>query len=249
MAATSKTIIINGVPAAWATPIKDPGDGTGLILLPQLKFDNITTPVIGFPFAGDAAAAGGGDNIDIVRGDGAIIRFPKDSLTIDGRDETVIAASGGSSADTAAIGTINFSALQADIDSTNYPAFIKKLKDNRLNYWLVCVPLGENYERRHNSSATDPNAVGYAFLFAKLTGSFNLSVAPQTGAPVALSFTGTKYSGSETNGEALLQSALFPPIAIKCVTPAYTPAPQPQPSPITTPTEAADLLKGDILIK
>lgn len=246
MAAMKDTIIINGVPAAWAYPIDD--NGTALSLLPLMKFDNISTPVIGFPFSQDAAAAGGGENIDITRGDGAIIRFPRTSLIIDGRDETVISSAGGSSTDTAALGTIQFNALQADMDSANYTAFINKLKANRNNYWLLCVPLGENYERRHNASPTNPNAVGYAFLFGKLTGAFNLSVAPQTGAPLPLQWTGTKYGGSATGADAVIAAATFPKIPIKGVTPVFEPAPEPQPNPILA-ADATELLKGDILFK
>lgn len=246
MAAMNRTIPINGVPVAWATPIDD--DGVALTLGTQMRFDNISTPVFGFPFAGDAAAAADGENIDITRGDGAIIRFPRTSLTIDGRDETVITSTGGGSVDTAALGTIQFTALQADVDSTNYTAFINKLKAARNKFWLVCVPIAESYERRHPSSAVDPNAFGYGFLFGKLSGSFNLSVAPQTGAPLPLSWQGTKYGGSAVGGDAVLAAALFPGITVKGVTPAYTPAPQPQPNPITI-AEATELLKGDILFK
>lgn len=246
MAAMKDTMIINGVPVAWATPVLELAPGGTLSLGAQMKFDNITTPVIGFPFAGDAAAAGGAEFIEVTRGDGAIIQFPKDNLRIDGTDESVVSSSGGSGTDTAAIGTISFTALQADMDSASYLAFINKLKAHRNDFWLVCVPIGENYVRRHPSSATTPNAAGFAFLLAKLSGSLNLSIAPQTGAPVQLQFQGTKYGGTATNGDTLIAGAAFPGIPVKGVTPVYTVTP---PTPVITAAEAADILKGDILFK
>ena len=238
-------MILNGAPALWAAPLSE-GVG-GLTLGTMQKYDNITTPV--FTFAGSAAAAGGAaeEFIQVTRADGAIIEFPKGKLTLDGIDETVKDSSGATAAgDSKATGTLQITVNEAEMGSASFSAWLNTMLGNINSFWLVCIPLGYNWKQRHPSSATAHNAVGYLFLIGKLSGNVAFTVAPQTGAPIPLTWQGQKLTVQDlAAASAAIAAAVFDPIPVKGITPAVTLAPTAG----LTATEAEDLLKGTVIIK
>jgi hypothetical protein len=235
-------IIINGAPAAWLCPVLEAVPGT-VTLGAMMKMDNINQVVIGFQSQAAAAGTATEEFIQVTRADGAIIEFPKTKLTIDGIDETVkVSTAAGGTGDNIASGTIQFTANEADMDSANYPEFLKKIKDNINGYWLVCVPIGYNHKRRHSSAPGTDNAIGFAYLCGKINGALSLTVAPQTGAPLPLSFQSAKLNTTDTTVAGTLANAAFAAIPVKGMTPVVNITPVVPPA-----ADFDNIVKGDIV--
>lgn len=240
-----QNMIINGAPALWKAPLSLVAGA--FTVGTMKKYDNITNPV--FTLTGAAAASGAATEefIQITRGDGAIIEFPKGKLTIDGTDESVKSASGATaSGDAKSKMTIAVTFNEPDMDATSFAAWLDFMQKNLDSYWLLCVPLGYNHIQRHPGNATTNNAAGFAFIIAKITGTLSFTVAPQAGAPITLTFEAAKMTIPDLAlAKTAIAAATFAAIPVKGITPAITIEP---PAGLTA-TEAEDVLKAGAVIK
>lgn len=228
-----KKIIISGASAAWllavedtATPLDkfdiDPEVHSTDEKANRMFFDNVADCKFKIP-ASSVATSADGQYIEITRIDGAVIRFPKDSLIIEGKDETVVADSTSGTAGSADKYELSFTINEADMDSATYPAFLAKFDGLRGRKFLICIPLGYNYTRRR--AGEDPatkgkNAVGFAVMLGICTSGLEHAVAANTGSKHTLTFQSTTLSCSEAEANAVIgsggfQNFVFDPIAQK----------------------------------
>ncbi len=197
-----QNIIINAAPAAWAYVFEKNGT-TGKYELPsivgtaptkRLRFDNTNGATIGLVRPDAVAAAAADEFVQITRGDGAIIEFIKNKLTLDGATGNVKGGTGVTS-DGGSKGTIAFETNQADVDSADYMAFLNKLQSLIGATFLICVPIGENYLRKAAGATTgDTNSVGYAFMLGTLSADLSHAIAAYTPAKIAFAFQSKKLS-------------------------------------------------------
>jgi len=130
-------------------------------------------------------------NIDILRADGANIRFPKTNLTIDGTDETTLANSAAVGDETLK-GEINMTVNEASITSTSWSSFIQSLIDNHGAKWLVCIPTGVTYASREGlGGISTPQPDGYAFMIGTITNNIE-NLVSENPTSIALNFKSVK---------------------------------------------------------
>lgn len=181
------SIILNDAPVAWLLSV-DEGKGVvgkvhNLIAdaAGRLLFNN--TQDSGYKLKNPAAAAAT-EKLQINRGDGAVIEFAKQSLTIDGTTE---AATGGSSS-TVVNAEITFNTAQMDTDSVTWTAYLNKLKALIGKKFIAILPTGFTWNAQN---ATTPNAEGFIFQACVLSTDLDFKKAANTATPVTFTLTPT----------------------------------------------------------
>lgn len=218
---TDEKIVLTGASAAWmialedtATPMSnfdaDPDVDTVAEKANRFLFDNLTDAKVKVP-ASAVAASGNDEYIIAARIDGAEIRYKKEKLTIEGKDETVVTDSAsGTGSDSK--NEISFTVQEADIDSDTYTAFLRKLYDLRGKKFLLCIPLGYNYKRRYpgsNPTTEGKNALGFAVMIGVLSSGFEHGIAANTATKVAFTFQSTTLTATEAEANAAIAAGGF----------------------------------------
>lgn len=153
---TNKSMILSGTPFAWIHKIA----ATGAPAI-KYKFDNLQSATYKLIRPSSDAAASG-ENLDINRADGGIIRFPKTSLIIDGKDESDITPASASSEATNK-GEITLVINEAPV-GMSWTQFIKDLKTEFSSLFCVTIGTGFTYDSRNTQKKAD----GWLYMFAKL---------------------------------------------------------------------------------
>lgn len=229
---TNQKIILNGSPFAWLHKITD---GT---ITELWKFDNLQSSTYKLPKPG--SDSGNSENVDIKRADGAIIRFPKQSLILSGVDETDITPA-DSSSDATGKGEITLITNEAPNESNSWTAFLKSLKTEKNSLFLVTIGTGFSHKARTDATYKKPE--GYVHLIGKI----NTDIEQQFGEnATTLTLTIASYTNSGIEVSDLTDAELFSAIdwklggAGKNISGIKPPA-------ITEPI-ANDLLAGDLAI-
>lgn len=147
---TNRKILITAGPFCWIHLI-DSGAVTELY-----AFDNIKSHPFGLPLPSEDSE---GDNVDIERAEGGIIRFTKNQPIISGEDETE-KTDPSKDADATAKGTITVVSNEAPVQSTiNSPAaFLQDLNEKRLagNKYIITTSVGYTYYSRNTGIGSTP---------------------------------------------------------------------------------------------
>lgn len=212
MALTAKKkIILSGVPIAWLhwiQPFVDLSPTDTDFAFNELCLDNLQSASYKMPKPGSDS---GGEYIDINRADGAIWRFNKQTLYLDGVTEADITPPDSSAAATGK-GEITIVINEAPISSNSWTSFIETLKTYQSYYWLVTIPTGYSY---------DSEADGTADGFVTILGKINSDLEGQLGSdPSPLSITFVTYDDSDllcspNTLEEYLENLTFTPIQVK----------------------------------
>jgi hypothetical protein len=225
---TNKGIILSGVPVAWIQFINQ----YTATISELWRFDNLQAANMKAKLS--TAAAAGGSNVDINRSDGAIIRFPKDSLIISGIDETELTENAASGVDSTGLGEIILTTNEMPlvdaagvaasfgmipprglnvVDAT-WSEFVARLYANKDSLLLIAVPMGFSYDSR--AIGGTGTADGYYYLICKLSSDIDLT-ANNTPMSLALTFVSYKITSSvaEATWVTNLQAATPTAITLK----------------------------------
>jgi len=196
-----KNLIINAAPAAWVY-VFEKNSSTGKYEVPsiigtnlakQFRFDNTDGANITIIRPDAVSAASADEFVQVTRGDGAIIEFLKNKLTLDGatgevKGGTGVTSSGGTK------GTIAFGTNQADVDATSYLGYLSKIQANIGATFIVCVPIGFNYLKKDATGAGVTNAAGYAFMLGTLSSDPSHAIAAYAPTKISWAFASKKLS-------------------------------------------------------
>jgi len=237
-ATVAKRSIISMAPFGWIhkiTPSPDGGTTPGTIA-ELYQFDNLAEGSgIKLPIADNQSA--GSDNIDITRGDGAIFRFPKFNLILDGETEEDITPAGSDSNSTGkAEVTIVTNEAPLPVTIVSWTAWLADLKLNKDELLLVTMPTGFSYDSRENQKKAD----GYIYVVAKITSDIEqkLGVNPSQ---ITLVLSSNKLG--ETDIAATdLEAVSYTSIAWKGKGASFTP-------PALESGDGDVLISGDVVIK
>ncbi len=236
----AKRSIISMAPFGWIhkiTPSSDGGTTPGEIS-ELWQFDNLADGSgIKLPIIDNQS--GGNDNIDITRGDGAIFRFPKFNLVLDGETEDDITPA-GSGADATGKAEITLVTNEAPLPTTivSWTDWLKDLNTNRGEFLLVTLPTGFTYDSRENQSKAD----GYIYVVAKITSDIEqkLGTGPSQ---MTIVLKSNKLGATDILATAL-EAASYTPIAWKNKGVSFTPPPL-----AALDNDGDTLISGDVVIK
>jgi len=202
-------------------------------------FDLLTASTLTMLIAGASEA---GDSLDIEMGDGAIIRFPAESLVIDGTDETEIASDTGGS-DASGKGTISMTTRGAPTQLGSVPEFLSEIIANKANKFLIVLPFGYTHARTGVATAAKPD--GFAYMFGKITN--DISFAQGSDNNIQLDFASNKATEFD---EDITTATYFDNhgVALKRGGTNSVPAANNQPLKLSS-TDVDALKDGDIVIK
>lgn len=187
VSAMADGIIINDVPCVWLLSVDDGKGVNGKVnnliadAAGRLLFNN--TQDSGYKMKNPAAAAAT-DKLQINRGDGAVIEFSKNSLTIDGTTES---ATGGSSSSVVSA-EITFNTAQMDTDSASWSAYLNKLKSLMGKKFIAILPTGFTWNAQNAGS---PNAEGFLFQAVTISTDLDFKKAANAAQPVTYTLTPT----------------------------------------------------------
>jgi len=185
-----KRILLSQAPFAWIYPLKktdgaEPEDPPVWSLDQEWLYDNIQQTTLKFPAIGSGDS---GETIDINRGDGAIVRFKKSVLVLDGKDGTDITPA-DAQADASGEGEITFitneTPEKTTTDFTGHANYIETLKAKRGERFLVVVPMGWT-----SVSMETGTPDGYAYMVGKINSDIDLTFG---GEPTSHSITFVAY--------------------------------------------------------
>ncbi len=227
-ATTNKKIILKGFPYLSMQEI------VAGAISPCYTFNNTKSVTCKLPAPSTSSSSS--DNLDIVRSDGAIIRFPKTSLVLSGIDESDITPAAASS-DATGKCEIDVVLNEAAVETNSMTAMFKALKEKRDSLWLVTIATGLSHEAETNATLRKPD--GFVHMIGKISNDIEQQYAD---APTTLALNFVSYTNSGLD-EAKLTGVVFTPVTWKKggtgkdVT-AITP-------PAITSEGAANLLAGD----
>lgn len=202
----AQDMVINGAPAAWAYPIALDGDGKYYIpgleesvlgdrQAARFRWNTIQgTPGFTLIRPAAAAAATTEEFLDILLANNTTIEFVKEKLTIDGADGsakggTGITAQGG------VTGTMTFVTTAADIDSGgDYIDYLNKIVTYMGGKFLICMPLGFNYNKRKAGGGGGEAPIGYGYMIGTLSADFTEQVGAYAPATLTWTFASSKWS-------------------------------------------------------
>jgi hypothetical protein len=167
-------------------------DGAGTLQtgFARFLFDNLASqPKITIKVQG--ASASTGENTDFNRADGAIIRFPKNSLIISGKDESLITETANDEY-ASGLGDLSLVTNEADLDSISFTAMLQKLVANKESLFLAVVPTGFTYKSRYVDAAKTVD--GYIYQLYRITTDIDFSATTLT---IGLSATKASYLKKE----------------------------------------------------
>lgn len=238
MATTDKRIILMPSPFAWMHELIA-GSTEPLVTAAvneTFRFDNLAKGGR-IAMKNPAGADQGGENVDIVRADGAITRFGKFNLVLDGTDESDITPADASD-DNTGLGTIEIITNEAPLPTTinSWTAFIKTLKEKVGSLWLITVATGFTYASRELAT---PKVDGWIRMIGKITNDLELDLSENQ----TLKLTFDSYKANLTDVDnTLLALTDFTAINWKGKGKNFTP-------PDLTSGEADDLLLGKVVVK
>lgn len=227
---TDRKIILTGSPFAWIQTI------TGGALAAKWTLSNLQSS--SYKALVSSTAATTGENIDINRADGAIIRFPKDSLILSGITESE-ETSVETSSDATGLGEITLVLNEAPVESNSMTAFLKELKSLKSSLFLITIGTGFSYKAKTDAALKKPE--GFVHMIGKLSSDIEQSLG---NSPSALTLTFVSYKNSGLD-DADLTGATFTAITwkkggtgdVSGITP-----------PAIAAGEATSLLEGDIVV-
>ena len=194
---TNKGIILHGAPVAWIQTI-NPNTGA---IAEIWRFDNLQSAQLKLIRGG--AAAAGSNNIDINRSDSGVIRFQKNTLIINGVDESAVTEAATTNVDATGFGELILVTNQAPIavgealaDNT-WSEFINRLYANKDTLLLIAVPIGFTFASRYEAGTHE--ADGYYYLVCKLSSDIDMT-ANNTPMSLSLTFVSYKVSSSLDKG-------------------------------------------------
>lgn len=230
MSTTDKRIILSMAPFFW---VHELASGTPGTIAELWRFDNLQSGNIKIPKPGEESS---GDNIDINRGDGAIWRFPKYNLVLDGSDESDITPT-DSSGD--ATGKCDVSVLtnEAPLPTTiiSMTAWLEAWQAKFNSLFMITCPIGFTQHSRDTQKKVD----GYVYCLAKMNAGIDLGLS-NSPASLSLEFISYKNTLSGLTG-AIIEAATFTGIVHKGKGDTYTP-------PSLTAGDGDVLLAGDVVI-
>ena len=180
---TDKQIILYGVPVCWVFDL-DVATPDGIIDLWQ--FDNLGVNPTYKIMAGGSSSSGG-ENIDITRADGGIIRFTKTIPIIKGEDDTkAVESSGGTSA--SGFGEMTIVINESYIGASSWTAFIKAVQAKKANSakFLIVFPTGYTHARK-GAMGIGIIPDGYVYMIGSISNDIEQQI--QAGAATTLTLT------------------------------------------------------------
>ena len=207
---TNQKMIINDCPMAWIYKFNVGTGASDDVLSPLYFFDNLTS--IAYKLQKGTAASGTAANVDRTRADGALIRFPKESLILDGTTEIqVIDASGGSDATQYCEITLITQEAPCNLDDDDV-AFDTITNPFKFDSWtdfiadllsqieagaklLVIIPTGYSYDRKNTSSLR--LADGFVYCIGMITNEPESPAGQDK--TLTLTFASNKYVTLDTN--------------------------------------------------
>ncbi len=189
-------ILIKGAPFAYLLPI----DGTGFVeTTPDttdiIGLSNIGDPTIKVPASESSTSSA--EYIDVTRCDGAVIRFTKSNVIIDGSTGNAFQEASGGGSDASGLGEITLIVNAAPeggtgfLSLTSFSKFYQYMKDNQNRKFLVIVATGFTYT---GSGASKVD--GWAYMIGRLTNDLELTAGSGNAATLTLTFAANKAIGT-----------------------------------------------------
>lgn len=238
MATTDKKIILMPSPVAWMFKI------TGATTEPVVSaaitetylFDNLAKggKVIVYNPLGSETT---GENLDILRADGGITRFPKFNLVLDGTDEKDITPADQSD-DATKKGRFELITNEAPLPNSinSMTAFVKSVKDDIDALWLVVIGTGFTYNSRELAT---PKVDGWVYQIGKIVNDIELDFSENMTLKLDIESYKCKLAGVDA---ALLELVDFTPITWKGKGVTFEPA-------VLLEADCDDLIEGKVVIK
>lgn len=165
-----KKLILNCAPFAWLHEVSSAGIVTEL-----WRFDNLQTVDLSMinPSTSDSAT----EYVEVPRGDGAKIKYPKFVLELDGTTEDDITPTAQSS-DASGKGTVKLVINEAPNEESQMTSFLKNLRDKiKANtLFLVTVATGFTWKGR-NDPNNPPQVDGWARMLCKVSSNIDLGTS------------------------------------------------------------------------
>jgi hypothetical protein len=241
MSTTDKKMILMPTPVAWAFKITgattEPVAAAAIV--ETYLFDNLAKggKVIDYNPKGSEAS---GEFKDFIRNDGAIVRFPKFNLVLDGKDESDITPSDQAS-DATKKGRIELITNEAPLPNSinSMSAFIamNKAEIKADTLWLIVVGVG--YSWQSGFVETTPKVDGWVYMLGKMVN--DIEIAQDDNFTQKMDFDSYKCTLNDVDA-ALLEAATFTPITWKGKNKTF------QPVALTT-ADCTALLEGEVLLK
>jgi hypothetical protein len=191
-------ILIKGAPFAYLLPINDAGTGfvettTGTTDI--IGLNNIGDPTIKVPASESSTSSA--EYIDVTRCDGAIVRFTKSNVIIDGSTGNAFQEASGGGSDASGLGEITLIVNAAPVGGTGFldlltfSKFYQYMKNNQNRKFLVIVATGFTY------TGSGANKVdGWAYMIGRLTNDLELTAGSGNAATLTLTFAANKATGT-----------------------------------------------------
>lgn len=200
-------ILIKGAPFAYLLPI----DGTGFVATTPdttdiIGLSNIGDPTIKVPASESSTSSA--EYIDVTRCDGAVIRFTKSNVIIDGSTGNAFQEASGGGSDASGLGEITLIVNAAPeggagfLSLTSFSKFYQYMKDNQNRKFLVIVATGFTYT---GSGASKVD--GWAYMIGRLTNDLELTAGSGNAATLTLTFAANKAIGMAEAIDNVLDSA------------------------------------------
>ena len=190
-----KGILLHGVRVAWIQLI-NAGAITELLHIDKLGPGSSYKKIL--------SSSATTENTDIIYADGAMTRFPKASVIIDGiSEEELVSDSSGSGRGEI---TLEMVGTPNDASITSWTNFLQVLDDHDTDYFLVALAVGFSYYERYE--AATKKADGYFYMVCKRTSDIEQSVGNNA---ITLSITFKSFMPSSLN-EANFTGATWTPI-------------------------------------
>jgi len=236
-----RMVILRAAPFAWVHTI------TADTVTATWRFDNLKSASIKAPKPSNVSS---NEYVEVTRGDGAVIKYTKAVVEIDGTDESAIS----NTENATGFGEITIETNQAPLlGSADYTTesmktwteFLQEVQTALAGdtLFLVVVPTGLTYEG--GQAATTKKADGYAYMLGKLSNDLE-STLNESPASLTLTFASEKTTLIDADD---LEGDLSLWTAIKwkkggAATDTFTP-----PDLASADDDADDILDGKILLK
>lgn len=210
-----KNLIIQGAPFLWLHRIKSTGGETPTYSLEELyRFDNLTANKINILATGETSSSG--EYTDIIRIDKATWRYPKNTLILDGKDETDITPASANT-DATKKAEVTFATQEASLGTdgfsqAGFTAFLQSLMTHKDDIFILTTATGYTYANYNTDVTKKPD--GYFFMACKLTS--NIDYTP--GEPLSLTFSSnvaTNATKAMLEASGTIVTDLYTPIALK----------------------------------
>lgn len=226
-----KKVILSCAPFVWLHEVSSAGAITEL-----WRFDNLQT--VDLSMINPSAGASTTEYVEIPRGDGAKIKYPKFALELDGTTEDDITPTAQSS-DATGQGTIKLVINEAPNEETQMTGFLKNLRDKikASTLFLVTVATGFTWKGRSNSSPAQVD--GWARMLCKVSSNIDLGTS-ESPSSITLELVSYKNpTGASTLVEADLTGMAYTGIVWKGKAATFTP-------PAITAPETVTILAGEV---